>query len=137
MTDSRFNAAVVVRAEELLVKSIPIYDATVPISCTLDRSEVAARIDLIERLRGNLIGLERTEHGMLLHFPLRTDVADDLRRFTVDEKQCCAFWGFDVTEDDRQIALRWDAPPAAADLVIQLVAYFEGDLPISEISGLL
>ena len=36
-------------------------------------------------------------HGLLLHFPKSPDIDADLRGFTVDEKRCCTFWGFDVT----------------------------------------
>ena len=123
--------------EELHVESIPIYDDTVPISCTIDRTDIPERIALIERLRAHLVAIDRTEHGMLLRFPYQRDVADDVRRFTVDEKRCCSFWGFDVTTTDDKIALRWDAPPAAGDLVAQLVAYFEGNGALTAIEGLL
>lgn len=119
------------------MKRIPIYDVNVPISCTIDRADIPQRIELIERLRDSLASIERTEHGLLLRFPNWNDVVGDVRRFAVDEKRCCSFWGFDVTMMGEQVALRWDAPPAAADLVTQLVAYFEGDMPITAIEGLL
>src|SRR3954470_24219393 len=115
------------------MKMIPIHDATAPITCTLDRQEIPSRLELIERLRQQLRAIERTEHGMLLHFPHDADVAGDVRRFAVDEKRCCAFWGFEVSTNEAEILLRWDAPPAADPLVAQLLAYFNGDLPITAI----
>lgn len=119
------------------MKSIPIYDATAPLSCTIGSDEIAERIELVERMRHNLDHIDRTEHGMLLHFPNRADIENDLRRFAVDEKRCCQFWGFAIDGDTHALTLRWDGPPDAEDLIGRLVAYFEGDEPLTSISGLL
>jgi hypothetical protein len=119
------------------MKSIPLYDATAPIACTASGEEITQRIEVVQRMHANLTRIERTEHGMLLHFPNRPDVDADLRRFAVDEKGCCQFWGFAVTADGDDLTLRWDAPPALDDYVEKLLAYFEGDEPITAVSGLL
>ncbi|GEM_PF-1690112 len=119
------------------MKPIPIYDATAPITCTIGRDEIPNRIELVERMRHNLQRIERTEHGMLLRFPNRADIEDDLRRFAVDEKRCCQFWGFDVDGDADGLTLRWDGPPDADELVGGLLAYFEGDEPLTSLSGFL
>ena len=118
------------------MKLIPIYDETAPIACTISDDEIPARIELVERMRSNLNHLERTEHGMLLHFPVRSDIETDLRRFAVDEKRCCEFWGFDVLTADG-LSLRWDAPPSATALIDRLDAFLRGDEPASELAGLL
>ena len=115
----------------------PIYDASAPIACTIDGAEVPARIALVERMRANLQRLEHTEHGLVLHFPRRPDVAADLRQFAADEKRCCQFWGFAVEAADDEVTLRWDAPPDARDLLSDIARYLEGDDPTSTISGLL
>jgi hypothetical protein len=119
------------------VSTIPIYDATAPITCTIDRDEIPDRIELVERFRQNLERLERTEHGLLLHFPDRPELRADLERFTVDEKRCCQFWGFAVDNTDGDLTLRWDAPPAANELIARIEAYFDDDEPLTSISGLL
>jgi hypothetical protein len=119
------------------MRSIPLYDATAPIACTADSDEIAERIEVIERMRAVLDRVERTEHGMLLHFPNRPEIDADVRRFAVDEKGCCRFWGFAVTVADDELTLRWDAPPALDEYVDRLLAYFEGDEPITAVSGLL
>jgi len=119
------------------MRLIPIYDETAPIACTLTDAEKPERIAQVERMRANLGRLERTEHGIRLHFPRRDDVEADVRQFAVDEQRCCQFWGFEVHSDAHSVALRWDGPPAAAELIDRIVDYFEGDAPLTEISGLL
>ena len=115
---------------------IPLYDATAPIVCTLTAGEVQERRELLGWLRANLSVVDRTEHGMLLHFPAGDDVDEQLRHFAQVEKQCCAFWGFAVQRDQGTTTLRWDAPPAAGDLVERLLAYLRGD-PGADLTGLL
>lgn len=119
------------------MKRIPLYDETKPIACTIEQSEVAARIELIEEMRKHLRTIERTEHGMLLRFPKRSHVEADLHRFSIDEKRCCEFWGFAIDSHGDELIFYWDAPPDASELVDQFVAYFSGDEPLSSISGLL
>lgn len=116
---------------------IPIYDETKPISCTIDGGEISGRLELMERMRTNLSAVERGEHGMLLHFPETDAIADDLERFAVAEKRCCEFWGFAIDRRAGELVLRWDAPPAADEIVERLLAYFRGDEPIADIAGLL
>ena len=120
------------------MKRIPLYDETAPIACTLSDDEIPARLELFGRLRTNLVALERTEHGLLLRFPPRPDIAADLRGFAVDEKRCCSFWGFDVIDGDGELALRWDGPPAAAEILDRLEAFFNGDGDLApDLAGLL
>ena len=119
------------------MKSIPLYDASVPIACTEAGENVLNRLAQIERLRATLSRIERTEHGMVLAFPDRPEVEADVRRFTVDEKRCCAFWGFDVSKAADEIVLRWDAPPALDDYVERLIGWFRSDEPLDAATGLL
>ena len=119
------------------MKSIPLYDATAPITCTATSDEIPERIEVVQRMHAALDRIERTEHGMLLHFPNRPDIEADVRSFAVDEKACCQFWGFAVISTDERLTLRWDAPPALDEYIERLVAYFEGDEPITAVSGLL
>ena len=84
---------------------LPIYDATAPIVCTIDEGEVQERIELFERLRTEHVQLDRTPHGVLLHFPARADVEADLRRFAEAEKRCCTFWGFEIGRVDGEVTL--------------------------------
>lgn len=119
------------------MKSIPIYDATAPITCTIGTDEVSGRIELVERMRRNIDQVDRTEDGLLLRFPNRPEIDRDLRRFAVDEKRCCQFWGFAVQVAGEALTLRWDGPPETSSLLDRLLAYFRGDEPLTSISGLL
>jgi hypothetical protein len=114
---------------------IPIYDDTEPVACTLTAAEIPERLALIERLRSALLSLDRTPTGLLLHF--HTELRGDLAAFAVDEKQCCRFWGFEVTEEPAGVALRWDGPPAADELLDRLHTFFTTDAPLTALDGLL
>jgi DNA-binding transcriptional MerR regulator len=129
--------APVVRTAKAGTRGIPLYDATASITCTADGSEIASRLQQIERMHTAVVRAERTEHGVLLHFPNRPDIEADVRQFTVDEKGCCSFWGFEVTVADDEIALRWDAPPTLDAFMDTLLDHLEGDEPITAASGLL
>lgn len=119
------------------MKPIPIYDDTAPIACTIATDEIPGRVELIERMRTDLERLERTEHGLLLHFPARPEIRADLERFAVDEKRCCEFWGSDIAGAGDHVTLRWDGPLAASGIIDRLVAFFEGDEPALDLAGLL
>ncbi len=120
-----------------ITTSIPLHDAQAPVACTIGADEVPQRMELIERLRSNLDRLERSDHGLLLHFPDRPEVDADVRRFAVDEKRCCRFWGLAVDRSGGEVRLRWDAPPAAGELITRIEAYFRGDAPLTSILELL
>lgn len=119
------------------MKSIPIYDATAPIACTAGRDELPVRKEQIGRLRAFGPTVERGDHGLLLHFPNRPEVDAEVRDFTVAEKGCCSFWGFEVTSTDDRITLRWDAPPGARGLLDGLAGFFTGDASLDALDGLL
>ena len=116
---------------------IPIYDDTVAVACTIGADEVPGRLELVERMRARLASIERTEFGLLLHFPADQDVDADLHQFAIDEKRCCEFWGFEIAEAADDLTLRWDGPPAASELIDRLHGYFEGDEPLTDLAGLL
>jgi hypothetical protein len=119
------------------VNPVPIYDATAPVTCTASSDELPVRIEQIERMRAAMSRLERTADGLLLHFPDRPDVDAELRRFTVDEKGCCQFWGFAIQASDGELTLRWDGPPDTNDFMDRLQDFFEGTDPLTADSGLL
>lgn len=74
---------------------------------------------------------------MILNFPEGEQIEQTVRRFAVDEKRCCAFWGFDVRPTSEGLALRWDAPPSARELVDRLEEFFTTDKPLAELERLI
>ena len=116
---------------------IPLYDETAPIACTITDQEIPDRVRLAERLRDQLVRLEHTEYGMVLHFENHDDVEADIRQFAIDEKRCCQFWGFEVVRAD-SLTLRWEGPPDAREIVDYLADWFQGTGSISlHIAGFL
>lgn len=116
---------------------VPLYDASAPIVCTIGDDERADRIALVERVRDAMTQVERTASGLLLTFPRTDAVEADVRRFVVDEKRCCQFWGFAVVDGDDELVLRWDAPAGATQLLERIEAVLRSDVPIDRIGGLL
>jgi hypothetical protein len=119
------------------MKLIPIYDATAPITCTATSDALRTRIEQIERLRAAMTRVERIPHGLLLHFPDRPSVDAEVRRFAVDEKGCCQFWGFAIDTVDDELTLRWEGPPDTAALMDRLHAFLGSDQPLTAADGLL
>jgi len=115
---------------------LPLYDVTVPLSCSITAGEEPERIELLEKLRLNLLSVERTQHGLVLHLLDEPDALADARQFTVDEKRCCEFWGFAIDRNDG-LALRWDGPPGTEPLIERLIAYFQGNAPLGSLVGIL
>ena len=118
-------------------RGLPLYDADAEIACTIDASEVSDRVAVFERMRTNLKQLERTADGMALHFDPDPAIEDDLRRFVVDEKRCCQFFGFAVDATGDDLKLQWDAPPDAQPMIDHIARALQSDEPITRLSGLL
>ena len=121
------------RARRLL----PLHDEAAPLVCTIGDDEMADRVALLDRMRRTATGIERTDTGLLLVFPRDESTSSDVRRFAVDEKRCCQFWGFAVVEGDDDVVLRWDGPPAATEVLDRLEGVLRSAEPIESISGLL
>jgi hypothetical protein len=119
------------------VKRIPLYDESAPIACTIGADETADRMSLLERLRASHRTLDRTDHGILMRFPADPGVEADVRQLTIDEKRCCAFFGFEVTTTAGDVVLRWDAPPDAGTIIDGLADWFNGDAAPTALAGLL
>lgn len=113
----------------------PIYDPDQPIACTIDARDIADHIDVLERIRHNLTSIERTPHGVILALPATAANVNDLQRFATLEKQCCAFWGIELTQEPDAVRLRWDGPPDTAAFMDHLIDYIDGRLPIGALFG--
>lgn len=118
-------------------KLLPLHDDTAPIACTIDDDEIADRIAIVERMRAAMTSIERTDTGLLLQFPREDAIGADVRRFAIDEKRCCQFWGFAVIEGDHELVLRWDGPPTAGDLLDRLDVLLRSEDPVAIVGGFL
>lgn len=118
-------------------KLLPLYDDSAPIACTIGADEIPDRIAIVERMRAAMTSIERTDTGLLLQFPREDAIEADVRRFAVDEKRCCQFWGFAVLDGDDELVLRWDGPPTAGDLLDRLDALLRSNDPVESVQGLL
>jgi hypothetical protein len=114
---------------------VPI-DLTAPIACTASRDEIPGRLAQVGHMRDRLRSVDRTEVGLVLHFEPDADLRRHLERFVADEKGCCRFWGFEIS-DDAGLTLRWDGPADVQPLLDELLRYFEGDGPLTALAGLL
>jgi hypothetical protein len=119
------------------MKRLPFVDDDAPIACSLAPADVPERVALLERLRDAATVVARTPHGLRLSFSPDADVEADVRRFAVDEQRCCTFWAFSVDADRSGVTLRWEGPPAAADLLDHLHRFLRGEEPIGSLDGLL
>jgi hypothetical protein len=119
------------------VELLPLYDANAPIACTLSAVEKDGRLELFVRMRSAMTRVERTEYGLLLHFPPEPMLEQQLREFSIAEKSCCQFWGFAVEAAPQTLILRWDGPPSAGLVLDRLAALFAGDVPGAALKGLL
>ena len=116
---------------------LPLYDDSAALACTIGADEIPDRIAIVERMRVAMTSIERTDTGLLLRFPREDAIEADVRRFAVDEKRCCQFWGFAVLDGDDELVLRWDGPPTAGDLLDRLDALLRSNEPIESVQGLL
>lgn len=102
------------------MKELPLYDPSEPIACTLDAVDAQNRKGMLVQMREATTGVVRTEAGVILSFP---SSADDLfAQFSVLEKQCCAFFGFEFESGQMQ----WEAPPQASAVMDDVFAFFVG-----------
>lgn len=88
---------------------------SVPIACTLPTDQVADRLDDWNTL---LSGATRTaiEGGVRIELDDHIAVAD-IARLAAVEQDCCRFFAFQLTIDQRGTALDVTAPPDAIDVV--------------------
>jgi DNA-binding transcriptional MerR regulator len=88
-----------------------------PIACTLGPGAMPERIERWQAVLANVRSRVRTADGRLrIEFEHGVDLSD-LAALVVAEQQCCAFFAFVVTVDERGIALEVDAPDQAAEIV--------------------
>ena len=90
-----------------------------PVACTLDASDVPARVAEWRDALGSVTGREVIPGGLRLL--LTPDApAERITTLMVAEQGCCAFFRFALTVDQRGLALEVTAPADAAPVVAEL-----------------
>ncbi|HEY7626376.1 MAG TPA: MerR family transcriptional regulator [Ilumatobacteraceae bacterium] len=107
-------------AQAVTLGSKPVdIDGTPPIACTLGAESFGDRLDEWRRLLTHVVQREPVERGMRATFAASAPL-DDLLRLAVAEQDCCRFFDFAITIDDRGIALEVRAPDEALPVVQSL-----------------
>jgi DNA-binding transcriptional MerR regulator len=91
----------------------------VPIACSLDGEAVGRRLDDWQALLGTVIERTAIDGGVRLAFAARTPT-ESIAGLAAAEHDCCRFFAFALTIDQRGPALEVRAPAEALDLVTAL-----------------
>jgi hypothetical protein len=89
---------------------------TAPIACSLEPSAIPERLSEFENILAKTRRRLVVEGGLRLEFDPTIDLGA-LAKLLTAEQQCCPFWSFSVTIDDRGIALEVRGPEGTADIL--------------------
>ena len=95
----------------------------IPIACSLDATSYQQRVGWIRELMGRALREYRRE-GPRLHLVFDAVARADVREFARQEKACCAFLDFALSEAGNAITLTITVPPHAIDAAGELLAPF-------------
>jgi len=115
------------------LKSVPLYDRSKPIACSVAPHAVDGPVARLVHLREVAIAINRREAGVEIRFANTADTTNQVHEFVTKEMNCCPFWGFATATKDTELTLKWDGPPATAGFMDCLVDYFEGTKPIGSL----
>ncbi len=88
-----------------------------PIACTLGSAAMPERVERWQAVLAHVRGRVRTADGRLrLELQRGVDLCE-LATLVAAEQQCCSFFAFVVTVDERGVGLEIDAPDDAAEIV--------------------
>ena len=91
------------------------------IACTLASETMLERTEAWQSLLDHVRARERIEDGVGVRLVLDATVpVDDVARLAVAEQDCCSFFAFAITIDQRGTALEVRAPDDAAEVVTAL-----------------
>ena len=100
----------------------------VPLACTLSSGDLALRLESIAALGRRAL---RNSHqdGRTLHLTYDRTVQDELRALVDQERQCCAFLRFELTDSNDSVQLDITAPAEAGESASTLYLHFLGQEP--------
>lgn len=101
----------------------PLPASSAPIACTLTPGARADRVRWIAQLNhAHLRSHHR--HGPVLELNYASTAAAQVRRLVREERACCAFLRFDLTEEATGVRLSIEAPPEAWEAMALLFEPF-------------
>lgn len=87
--------------------------------CTLTPGEAAGRVDVDRALAARVVDTERSAEGLRVRFDDGRETRRLVDTFVGNERRCCGFFDFTVTEAGELVVLEFTAP--AADSAQQLL----------------
>jgi hypothetical protein len=94
-------------------------------ACTIDPAGLRQRVDQLDSLVPQVLGLRRDGLTLALAFPAQA--APDVQAFVVEESRCCPFFSFQVDETDQGLRLGIRTPPGGEAMLKALQAAFAGN----------
>jgi hypothetical protein len=94
-------------------------------ACTIDPAGLKQRVDQLDSLVPQVLGLRRDGLTLTLAFP--AEAAQDVQAFVVKESSCCPFFAFEIDEIDQGLRLGIRTPPGGEAMLEVLRAAFAGD----------
>jgi hypothetical protein len=94
-------------------------------ACTIDPAGLKQRVNQLDALVPQVLGLRRDGLALTLAFPAAT--AQDVQAFVVEESRCCPFFSFEVDEIDQGLRLGIRTPPGGETMLDTLQAAFAGN----------
>lgn len=97
--------------------------------CTLTPGEAAERVDVDRALAARVVDTQRSAEGLRIRFDDGRETRRLVDTFVANERSCCGFFDFTVTEVDELVMLEITAPAArsAQQLVDTAQRAFEHD----------
>ena len=94
-------------------------------ACTIDPAGLRQRVDQLDSLVSQVLGLRRDGLALALTFP--AEAAQDVQAFVVEESRCCPFFSFEIDEIDQGLRLGIRTPPGGEAMLEALQAVFAGN----------
>ncbi|CAN5432328.1 hypothetical protein BH23ACT6_BH23ACT6_17830 [soil metagenome] len=96
-----------------------------PVACTLGASDGPSRLQRWQHLHQVAVPVAQLTDGELeVRYQSGPGVLAELQKLVADERVCCAFVSWAVTEDNGQPVLRVTAPPGSPQEIEPIAAMF-------------
>jgi hypothetical protein len=94
-------------------------------ACTIDPAGLKQRVNQLDSLVPQVLGLRRDGLTLALAFPAQA--VQDVQAFVVEESRCCPFFSFEIVQIDQGLRLEIRTPPGGEAMLEALQAAFSGN----------